>query len=108
LSESDPYWNANISGISSNYLVKRSGAGIGQSVIYDNGNVGIGTTSPQAKLEVNGGVRLNTADSRPTCDASQRGTLWFEQSASGTDDFLWACMQNSTNAYNWVLVARGG
>jgi hypothetical protein len=76
--------------------------------IDTSGNVGIGTTSPYAKLEVVGGIRLNTTSSKPTCDANQRGTLWFEQSASGTDDYLWACMQNSTAAYNWVLVARGG
>jgi hypothetical protein len=77
-------------------------------VTFKDGNVGIGTTSPYAKLEVVGGIRLNTTSSKPTCDANQRGTLWFEQSASGTDDYLWACMQNSTAAYNWVLVARGG
>jgi len=57
--ETDPYWNANISAISTNYLIKRSGAGIGQSIIYDDGSkVGIGTTNPGEKLEVAGNVKI--------------------------------------------------
>jgi hypothetical protein len=72
-----------------------------------NGKVGINTTSPNAALEVNGGFRLNTTISKPTCDNTQRGTLWFEK-GSGTDDKIYACMLNSTSYYNWVLVARGG
>lgn len=59
-------------------------------------------------VEVNGGLRLNTTSSRPTCSSSKRGTLWFEQATSGSDDVMWTCMRNSTNAYNWIMVARGG
>ena len=73
-----------------------------------NNRVGIRTTNPTAALEIDGGVRLNTQDSKPTCDSTQRGTMWFEQSTSGTDDFLYACMRNSDDNYNWILVARGG
>jgi hypothetical protein len=76
-------------------------------VSKDTDNVGIGTINPYAKLEVNGGVRLNTTTSKPTCDSSQRGTMWYEQSGSGTDDYLYVCMKNAANTYNWVLVARG-
>ena len=71
------------------------------------GNVGIGTTIPNATLEVVGGMRMNTNSTKPTCNAGQRGTMWFEQSSPGTDDFMYACMRNSTSSYNWVLVARG-
>jgi hypothetical protein len=57
--ETDPYWNANISAIGNNYLIKRSGTGIGQSIIYDTEtNVGIGTTNPGEKLEVAGNVKI--------------------------------------------------
>jgi hypothetical protein len=58
--ETDPYWNANISAIGNNYLIKRNGAGIEQSIIYDTGtNVGIGTTNPGEKLEVVGNVKIS-------------------------------------------------
>jgi hypothetical protein len=45
-----------------NYVAKfTSGTAIGNSQIFDNGtNVGIGTTSPGAKLEVNGSFRATT------------------------------------------------
>lgn len=43
------------------YLPKYTGTGanIGNSQIYDNGtNVGIGTASPGAKLDVNGQIKI--------------------------------------------------
>lgn len=66
------------------------------------GNIGIGTTLPKQKLEVNGGVRIypvtasaNTdtpsVPARPTCDASTRGTLWFTPSVSA--DILEICVK---------------
>ncbi|MBS1612447.1 MAG: collagen-like protein [Bacteroidetes bacterium] len=49
-----PAGSANING-TTNYVVKFTGATTGgNSSIYDNGNVGIGTTSPGALLHVNG------------------------------------------------------
>ncbi|MBU4245800.1 MAG: hypothetical protein KKE71_02045, partial [Nanoarchaeota archaeon] len=103
--------SGNMSGAGTpNYVAKFTGTNtVGISSIYDNGtNVGIGTASPSAKLEINGGMRLNTTDSKSTCDAAQRGTFWLEQSGSGVDDYMYACMRNSTSGYNWVLVARAG
>ena len=65
------------------------------------GNVGIGTKTPTERLEVNGGVRLNTVDPKPViCDASTRGTLWLEQ---GTTDILYICAQ-SGGAPGWRTV----
>jgi hypothetical protein len=51
---------ASISG-TTNYVAKfTSGTAIGNSLIYDNGtNVGIGTASPGAKLDVNGDIYAN-------------------------------------------------
>ena len=71
------------------------------------GNVGIGTTSPGAALEVNGGVRLNTATSQPSCTSALRGTFWVVQSASGTADYVYVCLKTSSDTYNWVMMARG-
>lgn len=61
-----------------------------------------------ANIEIQGGLTLNTASAKPTCDSSERGTFWYEQSTSGTDDFIYACMRNTTDGYNWIMVARGG
>jgi hypothetical protein len=58
-------------------------------VVTSAGNIGIGAITPAQKLEVNGGVRLNTATARPACDATSRGTLWVTQGT--TDDLVEVC-----------------
>jgi hypothetical protein len=73
--------------------------------VNDSGNVGIGTTGPGEKLEVNGGIRLNTTTAKPTCDATHRGTLWFtQQEASGSKDALEVCAKDATDNYAWRLL----
>jgi hypothetical protein len=70
------------------------------------GNVGIGTTSPVAKLDVSGAIKLGNTPS--PCDASHRGVMKFVKGGNGEDDKLYMCMKTSTGSYSWVLVARGG
>ena len=90
------------------YELKEKYSGTEYDVLaFKAGSVGIGTVSPGAALEVNGGVRLNTATARPTCDSSQRGTFWVVKSGSGSADLVYVCLKMSTDAYQWVLVARG-
>ncbi|MBI5441061.1 MAG: collagen-like protein, partial [Deltaproteobacteria bacterium] len=57
--------------------------------ISGSGNVGIGTSGPTQKLEVNGGVRINTTAAKPACDNNTRGTFWFTRGA--TNDLVEAC-----------------
>lgn len=67
------------------------------------GNLGIGSTAPTQRLEVNGGIRINTADVKPACDATSRGTLWFTQlgSAVMSDDMIEICIMDMSGAYVW-------
>ena len=66
------------------------------------GNVGVGTIAPAQKLEVNGGVRMNTAVVRPVCSAAVRGTLWFEQkNTAGVADTMAVCAKGADESYAW-------
>jgi hypothetical protein len=78
--------------------------GVERMRIDSNGNVGIGTMYPSQKLEVNGGIMLNTTTSKPTCSATTRGTLWFTQSASGVKDMLEVCAKDAANTYAWRTI----
>jgi hypothetical protein len=61
----------------------------------------------QQKNYVNGAIKLG--DTASACDSSHKGVLKFVPNATASDDDkLYICMQNSTAAFNWVLVARGG
>jgi hypothetical protein len=55
------------------------------TLVLDQGSVGIGTDVPSQKLEVNGGVKMNTADVRPACGAATRGTFWFTRDDAAGD-----------------------
>lgn len=68
--------------------------------ITSTGNVGIGTIVPNQRLEVNGGIRLNTTDTKPACSITTRGTLWFQQ---GLTDTLYVCSYTS-GAPSWKIV----
>ena len=78
----------------------------GSNVYRSSGSVGIGTTDPSEKLDVNGAIKVG--DTTSSCDAEHRGVIKFVEGGAGVDDKLYACMKNSTNSYIWVLVARGG
>lgn len=66
--------------------------------------LGIGTSNPQASLEVNGGIRLNTGAGKPTCSLITRGLLWITQNAV-SDDVLEVCIWNGlADIYQWKKV----
>lgn len=69
--------------------------------VNSNGNVGIGTGTPTQKLEVNGGIKLNTTTGKPVCAVAVRGTMWFTQGIAGVADTLEVCAKDAANVYAW-------
>jgi hypothetical protein len=91
----------NATAIGSNAVVSASNALVlGDSAV----RVGIGTSIPTAKLDVNGGVRLNTITGKPACDETTRGTFWFTQGGAGVKDAAEVCAKDASNAYAWRIL----
>lgn len=65
------------------------------NLVIQNGNLGLGTTTPEAKLDVRGGVKVGTASA---CSASTAGTLRYE-SGSARMEYC--------NGSDWVQVGGG-
>ena len=74
------------------------------AVFKANGSLGVGQANPTQKLEVNGGVRLNTVTAQPTCDSTARGTFWAVQGAAGVKDSVQVCAKDAGDAYAWRTV----
>lgn len=83
--------------------------------INSEGNIGVNTTIPKQKLEVNGGIRVYpvatnantdtaTAATKPTCDATTRGTIWLTIGAS-TDTLEVCAKVGGTYGFKAVTLA---
>jgi hypothetical protein len=70
--------------------------------INASGNVGIGTTDPVEKLDVNGAIKFGTTAS--ACDASHRGVMKYVPGGAGASDKLYMCMKDDDDVYDWILV----
>ena len=70
--------------------------------IDTNGKVGIGTTSPASKLQVNGGVQI--ANDTDAASADKVGTLKYY--VSGNNSYVDMCMQTGPTAYAWVNITQ--
>ena len=82
----------------SNFIVTNNGSE--RMRINSSGNVGIGTTNPNAKLDVNGGVRI--ANDTSAASASNVGTLKYY--TSGNNSYVDMCMQTGASTYAWVNI----
>lgn len=74
-------------------------------VIDASGRIGVGTTtSLTQKIEVDGGVRLNTATSKPTCSVTTRGTFWVVAGGASVKDTVEVCAKDAADAYAWRTI----
>lgn len=55
---------------------------------------------------VNGGLDLDSAagGTKPTCDSTKRGVLWFTEGGAGVADKTEQCMKGTADTYSWVAV----
>lgn len=89
-------FNSKIGGSgTTNYVAKFTGSSaVGNSSIYDNGNVGINTTSPQALLHVQG-TGLMTTFRNGSAGADEYSQLEFV--AGSRTAYIWLGNQNTTS-----------
>ena len=97
LMSSGVYGIANVANIAQKAGFPSSGNFAFQSV-----DVGIGTTTPAAKLDVNGGIRM--ADDASAASATNVGTLRYR--TSGNNSYVDMCMQTGAATYAWVNIVQ--
>ena len=76
-----------------------------RTTLLTNGNFGIDATSPQSKLQVNGGVQLANDTASPS--ASKVGTFRYRSASTGMGtyaSYVDMCMQTGTSTYAWVNI----
>ena len=74
---------------------------VNRKFTFENGAVGVGTTTPRAKLDVAGGIRM--ANETATATAANVGTMRYR--VVNTRSYMDMCMQVGTSSYAWVNVA---
>lgn len=60
--------------------------------------------SESLQLYTDHGLQLSQTDTKPTCDDSRRGTLYYNANADGVADTLQICMKSSSDTYAWHTV----
>jgi hypothetical protein len=68
-------------------------------IIDANGNVGIGTATPQANLEVSNTIRVTPRATQPPCNANTIGSIFYNNTPG--DDNFYGCRYDGA-AYGWA------
>ena len=71
-------------------------------VIDSGGDVGIGLTAPQSKLQVDGGIQMS--DDTDTAVAGKVGTVRYR--TSGNNSYVDMCMQTAASTYEWINIVQ--
>jgi len=80
-----------------NALILGASDNTSQLYLRENGNVGIGTTSPDAKLQVNGDFHIEGTNNAWTNDAGKG--LYFRSGSNSSNDSYIQSMDRTNNAY---------
>ena len=70
--------------------------------ITSSGDVGIGTVTPNSKLQVDGAVQV--ADDTDAASADKVGALRYR--TSGNNSYVDMCMQTGASTYAWVNIVQ--
>lgn len=71
-------------------------------LMQNGGNVGIGTTLPVTKADINGAIRLST--DATACSASIRGAIRYTAGGAGVADTFDACTKSAADVYAWRAI----
>ena len=98
--------NINIGGVTNTYQNNvhsfKTYTGSSQLYINSTGNVGIGTTSPKSKFQVDGGVQM--ANDEDIASIDKVGTMRYR--ADANNSYVEMCMQTGVSTYKWVNIIQ--
>ncbi len=98
------YWDAGVRGDSS-FSFALEGNSDHKLTIAKNGNIGIGTTTPSAKLEVSGDLKVTGAITPSAGNSENKGIMFPKDPGGGSDDAAWI-RYYSRNLNSTDLVAK--
>lgn len=84
-----------------------TGNAAGGAIVLLTSDAGASGSTPQtltekARIPTDGGVRIADPGTRPACDSTHRGTIWYDAGGAGVADEFTICCKDAANSYAWV------